>query len=377
MSQTNPQIPEQPKGRWEWVSEVDPPTDDEPVASPVPPEDWLGQTEAQPQEVAAEPEEAPPSNDTGETGRSRRRSRISIALQVTIAIMVIFTLGITINLSYNNTVARESAPTPTVTNVYDTTLLPTSPPPIVAGQVIKPSSYPPVGPGVQKWVDSGWLDYWASVYGVPERIQRVVIKNESGGDSSVRGQWLQTYDNGELVSMRAVGLFQVLPFRSRFAGVENPFDPEVNAREGLKYLRGCNEKWGSGDWDGANNLFLTFQCYFGGEAGGSNWGDSTERYATILLRDLGLAIRDTSGYYRTASDEMMMEKMAAPPPNANQANACYTDLRECNDESDWAHGWCESQIKLAWKGRESHVGLNTTMSDCVSNLGYPYREHYG
>ena len=76
-------------------------------------------------------------------------------------------------------------------------------------------------PEVQYW--SGAIQVWASAAGLDPNLVATVIQIESCGDPLARSR------------AGAMGLFQVMPFH--FAGGDDPYDPDTNARRGLAYLK--------------------------------------------------------------------------------------------------------------------------------------------
>lgn len=78
-------------------------------------------------------------------------------------------------------------------------------------------------PAVRRWERS--IARWARIYGLDPRLIATVMQIESCGDPRARSP------------AGAIGLFQVMPFH--FTEGKNPWDPEVNARAGLRYLAGA------------------------------------------------------------------------------------------------------------------------------------------
>jgi len=71
----------------------------------------------------------------------------------------------------------------------------------------------------------------------------------------------------------AIGLFQVMPYH--FKDLSQAYNPGVNARTGLRYLKGAYQK-------ADNKLKLTFAMYNGGHyisTDSDDWVDETVRYS--------------------------------------------------------------------------------------------------
>jgi hypothetical protein len=68
---------------------------------------------------------------------------------------------------------------------------------------------------------------YAQKYGLDEKLVRVVLRQESGGNP------LAVSPKG------AMGLMQLMPETAKSLGVQNAFDPEENVAGGVKYLKHC------------------------------------------------------------------------------------------------------------------------------------------
>ena len=170
----------------------------------------------------------------------------------------------------------------TTVSVWATTPGPSSPPVIqprpAPPAATSPSSIAPAFPGpVRRWTPE--IERWADEFDLPVELVAVVMTLESCGDPSVRS------------AAGAQGLFQVMPFH--FSPGEDPYDPEVNARRGLAYLRRGLEL-GSGD------AGLALAGYNGGhtqiDRHPSLWPSETARYVrwgTGILADLRAGIRSS------------------------------------------------------------------------------------
>lgn len=114
-------------------------------------------------------------------------------------------------------------------------------------------------PQVLRW-ESEILS-WASQTGLPPDLIAIVMQIESCGDQLARS------------SAGAMGIFQVMPFH--FGTGEDPYDPQVNARRGLAYLK-------SGYLKSAGRIDLTLAGYNGGhsmiDAHPDDWPEETKRY---------------------------------------------------------------------------------------------------
>jgi soluble lytic murein transglycosylase-like protein len=76
-------------------------------------------------------------------------------------------------------------------------------------------------PEVQFWEPQ--IIRWAADYNLDPNLVATVMQIESCGNPDARS------------SAGAMGLFQVMPFH--FAALENPYDPDTNARRGMGYLQ--------------------------------------------------------------------------------------------------------------------------------------------
>lgn len=114
-------------------------------------------------------------------------------------------------------------------------------------------------PEVQYWAPQ--IAAWSQQTGLDPNLIATVMQIESCGDPQATS------------SAGAMGLFQVMPFH--FDGGENPYDPMVNARRGLDYLRRALEAR-NGD------PRLGMAGYNGGISGAqrpeSQWAAETQRY---------------------------------------------------------------------------------------------------
>jgi soluble lytic murein transglycosylase-like protein len=114
-------------------------------------------------------------------------------------------------------------------------------------------------PQVQAW--SPQIGEWAEVRQLDPNLIATVMQIESCGDPQA------------VSSSGAMGLFQVMPFH--FAGGEDGYDPEVNARRGLAYLQSALDARGG-------EIRLAFAGYNAGINGArrpeSIWPAETARY---------------------------------------------------------------------------------------------------
>lgn len=114
-------------------------------------------------------------------------------------------------------------------------------------------------PEVQYW--SGAIQVWATAAGLDPNLVATVMQIESCGNPRA------------LSRAGAIGLFQVMPYH--FAGGEDPYNPDTNAKRGLAYLKRS--------LDAANgNPRLALAGYNGGIGLISrpeiNWPGETQRY---------------------------------------------------------------------------------------------------
>jgi hypothetical protein len=113
-------------------------------------------------------------------------------------------------------------------------------------------------PEVQAWENE--ILVWSEKYQLNPNLVATVMQIESCGYVEA------------LSPSGAQGLFQVMPYH--FKEGENPFDPDINARRGLKYLRMAKEA-------GGNNR-MALAGYNGGINGAQQpreqWSDEMNRY---------------------------------------------------------------------------------------------------
>jgi len=123
---------------------------------------------------------------------------------------------------------------------------------------------------VQRWGTD--IDRWAAEYGVAPEMVAVVMTLESCGAPRAQS------------AAGAIGLFQVMPFH--FGEGEKPFDPQVNARRGLAYLRrgldlaGGDPRLALAGYNGGHGLIYQNPA---------SWPAETQRYVTWgtgILADL-------------------------------------------------------------------------------------------
>ena len=232
---------------------------------------------------------------------------------------------------------------------------PTPSPTAISLTPIAPRSIPPI----DKWSDS--IERWSAQYGVPGAIIRAVILQESGGNPNV---WV---DEGERegVSIVSKGLFQVIDAWGRFSDNEDPFDPDTNAREGMKFLIGCNKivneritgRQGE-EWQDVRVLYDTFACYNAGP-NRETWPASSQRYARNVL---SLATGVSMNTDRTSTYAMPTATPTVNPvATVTSGNMCWThSAKQCKTQLDWDAGWCDWQINYA--------GLDMSLNDCVHTI---------
>ncbi len=132
---------------------------------------------------------------------------------------------------------------------------------VKAGGVPTPGTViaPLFTPEVQYWAPK--IAAWSQQTGLDPNLIATVMQIESCGDPQATS------------SAGAMGLFQVMPFH--FESGENPYDPAVNARRGLDYLRRALEARGG-------DPRLGMAGYNGGISGAqrpeSQWAAETQRY---------------------------------------------------------------------------------------------------
>ena len=114
-------------------------------------------------------------------------------------------------------------------------------------------------PEIQYWEPQ--IIRWAAEYNLDPNLVATVMQIESCGNPDAHS------------SAGAMGLFQVMPFH--FAALDNPYDPDTNARRGMAYLqRSLIAAQG--------NPSLALAGYNGGigviDKPQSQWADETRRY---------------------------------------------------------------------------------------------------
>ncbi len=114
-------------------------------------------------------------------------------------------------------------------------------------------------PEIQYW--GSQIVRWAADYNLDPNLVATVMQIESCGNPDARS------------SAGAMGLFQVMPFH--FAELENPYDPDTNARRGMGYLQRSLIA-------AKGNPSLALAGYNGGisviSKPQNQWADETQRY---------------------------------------------------------------------------------------------------
>jgi soluble lytic murein transglycosylase-like protein len=133
-------------------------------------------------------------------------------------------------------------------------------------------------PEIQYWGTQ--IIHWSAEYNLDPNLVATVMQIESCGNPDARS------------SAGAMGLFQVMPFH--FYALDNPYDPDTNARRGLAYLkRSLDAAKGNPD--------LALAGYNGGisviSRPQSNWAAETQRY---LYWGSGIYADSTSGASESA-----------------------------------------------------------------------------
>ena len=127
------------------------------------------------------------------------------------------------------------------------------------GNINHPGELALFTPEVRAWEND--IIRWSEHNNLPPSLVAIVMQIESCGAPQV------------MSSAGAMGLFQVMPFH--FSHQEDPFDPEINAQRGLKYLARSYEL--------ANgSIAATLAGYNGGHSvidwDPINWPEETRRY---------------------------------------------------------------------------------------------------
>ena len=191
--------------------------------------------------------------------------------------------------------------------------------------------------GADQWASD--MERWAQEHGVPVAVQRQVMLWESGG------QQYKSTPTGLADGPYAKGLFQVVNYRSRPSDL---FDPDVNARVGLGYLRGCNSTVNGGvnNWQTHESLYNTILCYHDGEG---NWkagyrSKSGSHYAKSVANAI------TGGGQAPAQNTQQTAQAGdtADAPIGDDVpidNMCQLEPhRNCQTDQEWIEGWCEYKV---------------------------------
>lgn len=123
---------------------------------------------------------------------------------------------------------------------------------------------------------------WSAEFNIDPNLAATVMQIESCGDPRA------------LSSAGAKGLFQVMPFH--FHSLEDPYDPDTNARRGLAYLAGALDRAGG-------NARLALAGYNGGVGligrAEWTWPAETKRYVKF-----GAPIYEDARAGLTTSDDL-------------------------------------------------------------------------
>lgn len=206
------------------------------------------------------------------------------------------------------------------------------------------------------------MERWEEEYDVPFAVQYALMTVESGGQPDIVGEPIE-WRGGTL---RAMGLFQVMPFDGRFAPGENPFDPDTNAREGLGWLTACNHRAGH-SWDDEDVLRRTFACYFGGSPSDpSKWGPKTRNYADAVL-----------SLYRSQAGKVVQPLQDSPVAmhalgGEVDNNYCFRDDIDCAysdnpgySDKMWVAGYWLGRGWLADDMRSQGLHEIADLADCL------------
>jgi hypothetical protein len=122
-----------------------------------------------------------------------------------------------------------------------------------------PNLSPIFSPEIQHWGTQ--IVHWAAEYNIDPNLVATVMQIESCGNPDARS------------SAGAMGLFQVMPFH--FYALDNPYNPDTNARRGLAYLKRSLVAAGG-------NPDLALAGYNGGisviSKSRNDWAAETQRY---------------------------------------------------------------------------------------------------
>ena len=220
---------------------------------------------------------------------------------------------------------------------------------------------------MDRWIP--YMERWEEEYGVPVHIQRAIILQESGGNPNVYVD--EGYRDGTHIVSK--GLWQVIDAWGRFSKNENPFDPDTNAREGLKFLTGCNmiitkRHFGQSEinWTNPDVLYDTFACYNAGP-NRSTWPESSKRYArNILSLATGILRSDTA---RNNTPEASVSITTGQ----TDYNMCNIDPSKfCTTPLDWDTGWCDAQKKY----NTGKVMPDMSVEECARSINNSIRDDH-
>lgn len=230
---------------------------------------------------------------------------------------------------------------------------------------------------VSDW--AGYMARWEREYGVPVHVQRALMAAESGGQPLLSGSSTSGHPDGR--QYQAQGLFQVIPYPSRLQGDETDlFDPDANAREGFRWLIGCNTRYsgtGETDWYSQPVLRDTFACYHGGDP--LAWGAITNRYADNVVANVIAMLSNEPDTEATPGERDSLPSVTAPsaplPAMDNYCEiahvTCGLDPSKADAERQgmiWQAGWYMMHGYTADRLRDEGQHELARIADCLGLL---------
>lgn len=131
-----------------------------------------------------------------------------------------------------------------------------------------------------------WVEYYATLYGVPVELVESIISEES------------SWDPYAVSEKGAVGLMQLMPETAVRFGVRNRFRPDENIRGGLAYLAWLSREFGG-------DLRLVAAAYYVGEA------PIRVRKLNYCSADVEAYVRRVAASYRARRRQKLRLKLAS------------------------------------------------------------------
>ncbi|MCX5894128.1 MAG: lytic transglycosylase domain-containing protein [Deltaproteobacteria bacterium] len=134
----------------------------------------------------------------------------------------------------------------------------------------------------------GFINKYSLAYGVDPALVRAVMRNESG------------FNAGAVSPKGAQGLMQLMPGTAAMMGVRDSFDPEQNIAGGVRYLRGCLDRFG-------HNVPLAVAAYNAGP-------EAVAKYCTIPpYQETQLFVNNVMGSYGAYGSNPALNNPAVKP----------------------------------------------------------------